>query len=177
MMKTGVVFILGLLGKLKSWVDKILSLSLIAIVGSMTLLVTYQVVARYVFNSPSAISEVLSRYLFIWLILLGSAYVFGLREHMAITFVKDKFAPKFRTCVEMFIELVTVTFAIFIMVMGGYSSSVRQMMQLDSALQIPMGAIYAAIPICGALMIFYFVYNETKLINELLSEPAEQTKG
>ena len=62
---------------LKSWVDKIISSACILIVGAMTILVTYQVVARYLFNSPSAVSEVLSRYLFIWLVLFGSAYVFG----------------------------------------------------------------------------------------------------
>ncbi|MFA0438682.1 C4-dicarboxylate ABC transporter permease [Vibrio sp. 10N.286.49.C2] len=152
----------------KSWVDKILSLTLIGIVGAMTLLVTYQVVVRYLFNSPSAISEVMSRYLFIWLILFGSAYVFGLREHMAITFIKDKFNEKLKTIVEMFIELVTVFFAFSIMIIGGYNSAVRQMWQLDSALQVPMGVIYSAIPIAGGLIAFYFLYNEFKLINKLL---------
>lgn len=148
---------------LKHWVDKLLSWICIAIVASMTLLVTYQVVVRYLFNSPSAVSEVLSRYLFIWLILFGAAYVFGLKEHMAINFVKQKFAEKTQIVLEMLIELVTVVFAISIMIIGGYNSSVRQMWQMDSALQIPMGVIYAAIPISGALMVFYFLYNEMHL--------------
>lgn len=152
---------------LKSWVDKIVSSICIAVVGAMTILVTYQVVARYLFNSPSAISEVLSRYLFIWLILFGSAYVFGLREHMAITFIKDKFSEKTKVCIEMFTEFATVVFALSIMIFGGYSSAVRQMWQLDSALQIPMGTIYAAIPISGGLMVFYFLYNELRLFNRL----------
>ncbi|MDV5169691.1 TRAP transporter small permease [Photobacterium rosenbergii] len=152
---------------LKQWIDKILSLFLITIVGTMTVLVTYQVASRYLFNSPSAVSEVLSRYLFIWLILFGSAYVFGLREHMAISFIKDKFNKKFRLLTEMFIELVTVSFAYTIMIIGGYNSAVRQMWQLDSALQIPMGVIYSAIPIAGGLIFFYFIYNELSLINQL----------
>ena len=152
---------------LKQWIDKILSLFLITIVGTMTVLVTYQVASRYLFNSPSAVSEVLSRYLFIWLILFGSAYVFGLREHMAINFIKDKFNKKLRLLTEMFIELVTVTFAYTIMIIGGYNSAVRQMWQLDSALQIPMGVIYSAIPIAGGLIFFYFIYNELSLIHQL----------
>lgn len=153
--------------RFKLLVDKLISTVCILIVGAMTALVTYQVVARYLFNSPSAISEVLSRYLFIWLILFGSAYVFGLREHMAISFIKDKFAEKTKVLVDMFIELVTVMFAISIMIIGGYSSAVRQMWQLDSALQIPMGVIYAAIPISGGIMVFYFLYNELNLIRRL----------
>ncbi|MCA2019185.1 TRAP transporter small permease [Vibrio tritonius] len=157
---------LGVVAKvdtLKRWVDKLLSGICIAIVASMTLLVTYQVVVRYLFNSPSAVSEVLSRYLFIWLVLFGSAYVFGLKEHMAINFLKQKFSEKTQLVLDMFIELVTVVFALSIMIIGGYSSSVRQMWQMDSALQIPMGTIYAAIPISGALMVFYFFYNEMHL--------------
>jgi TRAP-type C4-dicarboxylate transport system permease small subunit len=149
---------------LKSWVDRVLAGFCILIVGAMTVLVTYQVVARYLFNSPSAISEVLSRYLFIWLILFGSAYVFGLREHMAISFIKEKFSEKVQLLADMFIELVTVCFAISIMIIGGYSSTMRQMWQLDSALQIPIGMIYAAIPISGGLIVFFFLYNEFKLI-------------
>ncbi len=162
------------LDKLRYWVDTLLSWCLITIVGMMTVLVTYQVVVRYIFDSPSAFSEVLSRYSFIWLILLGAAYVFGLREHMAITFVKEKLSTKVRIVVEMVIELVTAVFAVTVMVLGGYNSSIRQMWQLDSALQIPMGVIYAAIPISGALILFYFLINEVKLFGELVDSKPEQ---
>lgn len=159
--------LISVFNKVKFWVDSVLSWILITIVGAMTALVTYQVVVRYIFDSPSAFSEVLSRYLFIWLILFGAAYVFGLREHMAITFVKDKLKKKTRIVVEMVIELITVIFAYTVMITGGYNSAVRQMWQLDSALQIPMGVIYAAIPISGALMLFYFLANELNLLGDI----------
>ncbi len=152
---------------LKHWVDTIISAILIFIIAAMTALVTYQVVSRYLFNSPSAISEVLSRYGFIWLILIGSAYVFGLREHMAITYVKHKFSEKVQIYIEMFTEFSTAIFALLIMIIGGYSSAVRQMWQLDSALQIPMGVIYSAIPFSGGLIIFYFLYHELNLFCRL----------
>ncbi len=148
----------------KAGVDFVISWLCIAIVGAMTLLVTYQVVSRYLFNSPSAVSEVLSRYLFIWLIFFGSAYVFGLREHMSISFIKDKFAPKIRIITDMFIELVILVFTASIMIFGGYNTSMRQMWQMDSALQIPMGFIYAAIPASGAFIVFYFLCNQINLI-------------
>ncbi len=158
------------LDRLKNTIDQCVSWFLISIVGSMTILVTYQVIVRYIFNSPSAFSEVLSRYLFIWLILFGAAYVFGLREHMAITFIKEKFNKKTRIIIEMVIELVTVIFAYTVMISGGYSSAARQMWQIDSALQIPMGTIYSAIPISGGLIFFYFIFNEMKLLNTLLND-------
>ncbi len=154
----------GIVSTAKRWLDTLVSWFCIALVALMTILVTYQVIVRYVFNDPSAVSEVLSRYLFIWLVLFGSAYVFGLKEHMAISFIKEKFSQKAQIILEAFIELAIVTFALSIMIFGGYSSATRQMWQLDSALQIPMGTIYAAIPISGALMVFYFIHNELQLV-------------
>lgn len=156
-----------LVDKVKKYVDKLVELLCISIVAIMTLLITYQVVSRYVFNSPSAVSEVLSRYLFIWLILFGSAYVFGLREHMAISYIKQKFSSKVQILVDMFSELIILIFALSVMIIGGNSASTRQMWQMDSALQIPIGIIYMAIPISGGLMIFYFFCNEIKLYRQL----------
>ncbi|MBV7388835.1 TRAP transporter small permease [Pasteurellaceae bacterium TAE3-ERU1] len=155
------------LEKVKFALDKLAAGLCIMIVAVMTVLITYQVVSRYIFNSPSAVSEVLSRYLFIWLILLAGAYVFGLREHMAIAYVKLKCRAKVQIILDMISELATAIFALSIMIIGGYSAALRQMWQLDSALQIPMGAIYAGIPISGAMIVFYFLYNELKLARAL----------
>ena len=39
--------------------------------------------------------------------------------------------------------------------------------RLDSALQIPIGVIYAAIPISGVLSIFYCLYNQYGLVRTI----------
>ena len=147
------------LTRVKQAVDKVASLLCILLVGLMTLLVTWQVASRYLFNSPSAISEVLARYLFIWLVLIGGAYVFGLREHMAITFMRDKLPRKICLSLEIVGELATSIFALLVLTLGGYIGMSRQMAQLDSALQIPIGVIYIAIPLSGAMTLFYCLYN------------------
>ncbi|KGQ32597.1 C4-dicarboxylate ABC transporter permease [Gallibacterium genomosp. 2] len=144
---------------IKKILDRAIEWICIFIVGLMTVLITYQVVVRYVFNSPSAVSEILSRYLFVWLILFAGAYVFGLREHMEIAFLKNKFPPKLQVVADSISEIVIATFAIGVMIIGGYSATVRQMFQLDSALQIPIGVIYSAIPISGAIIVFYSICN------------------
>ncbi|MDG3084839.1 TRAP transporter small permease [Vibrio hannami] len=152
--------------KVKKVMDWCVERACIAIMVLLTVLVTYQVVTRYVFDSPSAVSEVLSRYLFVWLVLIGGAYVFGLREHMAITYVRDKFSPKVGVVVDIAVEWAIAYFAYIVMWQGGYKASVRQMWQLDSALEIPMGVIYSALPIAAVLMLIYFFINQIKLINK-----------
>ncbi|MGR6980586.1 TRAP transporter small permease [Testudinibacter sp. P27/CKL/0425] len=152
---------------IKNIIDKIMEYLCILIVFLMCILVTYQVVTRYIFDNPSAISEILSRYLFIWLILFGGAYVFGLREHMSISFVKLKLPKKIQIYLDMFSELIIVIFSSAIMILGGYSITTRQMLQMDSSLQLPIGVVYMAIPISGVIMLFYFIYNEIMLLHKL----------
>ena len=156
--------------RVKQAVDKVASFLCILIVGLMTLLVTWQVASRYLFNSPSAVSEVLARYLFIWLVLIGGAYVFGLREHMAITFMRDKMPRKLRLSLEVLGELATTVFALLVLTIGGFIGMERQMAQLDSALQIPIGIIYIAIPLSGAMTLFYCLYNQYELFRKFSSK-------
>ncbi len=61
-------------------VDKAMEWLCIVMLAIMTVLVSYQVVTRYFFNNPSAMSENAAQYLFVWLVMFGSAYVFGSRE-------------------------------------------------------------------------------------------------
>lgn len=152
--------------RIKKVFDRALEVSCIGLMAMMTILVTYQVITRYMFNKPSAVSEVLSKYMFVWMVLLCAAYVFGLREHMNIPFVKDKLPAKGRIICDIIGEVIVALFGLGVMVIGGYAGAVRQMGQLDSALQVSMGIIYAAIPLSGISIVFYFFYNVSKLIGE-----------
>lgn len=155
------------MNNIKHLIDKIVEIICIILLSAMTLLVTYQVIVRYFFNAPSTFSEVLSKYLFVWLVMLCSAYVFGLREHMNIGFLRDKLPLKAKLIVEIISEVVILVFAWSIMIIGGSSGAMRQMIQLDSALEIPIGLIYMIIPISGALISFYFLYNQIELFSQL----------
>lgn len=143
----------------KRGLDKVVEWCCIIILGVMTVLVTYQVITRYCFNKPSSISETLAQYLFVWMIMFGSAYVFGLREHLDITVLKDRMKPTVRLSVEILTNFTLLAFAVAVMLLGGWKGAMNQMNTQDAALQIPVGVIYSAVPICGAITLFYAVYN------------------
>ncbi|BDF66780.1 TRAP transporter small permease [Pseudoflavonifractor phocaeensis] len=143
----------------KRGVDKVIEWLCIIILAVMTVLVTYQVVTRYFFSKPSAISETLAQYLFVWMIMYGSAYVFGLREHLDITTIKDKLHGVPLLVVELLINVVLILFAAVVLMYGGQAVTAQQMGTMDAALQIPMGVIYSAIPISGVFILFYAIYN------------------
>lgn len=143
----------------KKVLDKITSYSSVVIFIAMVLMVTYQVIARYFFKSPSSVTEVLTRYCFVWLIIISATYMFGQREHINIGVVKDKLPGKAKTVVNIIIECVTIVFAGLIMVFGGFKITQMNFVQYDSILHIPTGIIYSIIPICGVIIIFYSIYN------------------
>lgn len=131
----------------------------IVILAIMTILVTYQVITRFILNNPSAISEVLAQYLFVWLVMIGGAYVFGLRDHLSITVLKDRLSPVLNFGVEILIYLTLIAFSVLVCCYGGGKMTMGQMTSVDAALQIPRGYIYMAVPFCGVIMTFYSVYN------------------
>jgi TRAP-type C4-dicarboxylate transport system permease small subunit len=162
---------------LKKIVDTFLQWFCIIIVAVMAIFVTYQVVTRYFFNNPSAVSEALARYLFIWLTMYGGAYVFGKREHMNLEFIRSKFPIKIKTCLEMFSELIIAVFASTVMVIGGYIQTTTQMIQADPSTQVPMGIIYSSVLGGGIFILFYFVCNEIELIKKFKSIGAQKLSG
>ena len=122
------------LGAIKSVIDKIMEVINVIILAIMSVLVVYQVFARFVLNSPSAISEALSQYLFVWMIMFGSAYVFGVREHLTIDLIRDKFPPSVEMVVEILSNIVLAAFILLVCVYGGYMYTVKQAVQIDPSL-------------------------------------------
>ena len=143
---------------LKHGLDRFLAFVCIVDFIVMVLLTVYQVVVRYVFKSPSSVSEVLTRYCFVWLILLSATYVFGQRDH--------KLNGSTKRLLDAAIEVVIILFSALILVYGGSVITTMNMLQYDSILKIPTGTIYSIIPVCGVLIIFYSIYNLTVELNK-----------
>ncbi len=152
---------------LRKGLDKALEFICCVLLALMTILVTWQVISRYVLNNPSTITEELVLFSFVWMGLLGGAYLFGRNEHMAMTFLFDKLSEKNQTKVKLFFELVIMAFAVFILVFGGWNMSQLSMGQLSSSLQIPMGYVYLALPLSGITTVIYNVLNIADIVKEL----------
>ena len=82
--------------KIKAYLDRVIEKLLITIFGLMVINVIWQVITRYFSENPSSFTDELSRYLMIWLGILGAAYVTGKNEHVSIDFfIKKKIIKKF----------------------------------------------------------------------------------
>ena len=150
---------------LRKWINKVVEAFSVVIVAVMVLLVLWQVVARYLLNNPSTFTEALTRYLFVWLVLVSATYAFGSRDHMCISVLNARLKGRAKTAVNIAIEVLTILFAARVMIFGGSVITRMQMVSMDSSLHIPMGLVYSIIPICGVLTVFYCLCNIADELN------------
>ena len=147
------------LDKIKNVFDKILEILGTACLAIMTVLVVYQVVTRYFFNRPSGFSDITAQYLFVWMIMFGSAYVYGSKEHLTIDILKDNFSPKTYMIVEIITNVCLFVFIFIVCVSGGLKYTIGQRGQIDPTIHISMAVLYFSVPFTGIITLFYAVYN------------------
>ena len=147
------------LHKIRKAMNTVVSTICIILFAVMVVVGTYQIITRFVFNNPSTISEELLTYTFAWMAIFSSAYVFGKRDHMRMTFVADKLPKEQRKILEIVIELLIIAFAVIVLIYGGFTIMGLTMTQKTASLGVMMGVIYAVVPICGILIAIYGVLN------------------
>ena len=147
------------LHKIRKAMNAVVSTICIVLFAVMVIVGTYQIITRFVFNNPSTVSEELLTYTFAWMAIFSSAYVFGKRDHMRMTFIADKLPKEQRKILEIVIELLVIAFAVIVLIYGGFTIMGLTMTQKTASLGVMMGVVYAVVPICGILIAIYGVLN------------------
>lgn len=160
------------LNDIKVKVDNVIKWFLIVIMATMTINVLWQVFTRFVLQSPSSYTEELARYMLIWLGILGASYVAGQKMHLAIDLLSLKLKGKSKSYLEIFIQSLIFLFSLFVMVIGGFNlvQITLSLNQISAALQVPLGYVYAIVPVSGLIMMFYssiFIIDEMKKLKSI----------
>lgn len=142
---------------LRARIDKALEYLLVLLMGSLVLDVVWQVASRYILKNPSSFTDELATFLLIWVGLAGAAYVKGKNQHLAIDILHSKLNPLQLNHMMILINILVAAFCLFVMVVGGswlvYTRFVLG--QVSASLQIPVGYVYAIVPLSGLLMVYY----------------------
>jgi TRAP-type C4-dicarboxylate transport system permease small subunit len=147
---------------MKAWrgaIDRALGGAIALLLAAMVLNVLWQVFTRFALRNPSSYTEEAARYLMIWLGLLGSAYAAGQKAHLALDLITAKLQGARKRASEIAIHVVALLFALGVMVGGGGRLVWIQLTlgQQSAALQWKLGYVYLAVPLAGALIVFYSV--------------------
>lgn len=158
------------MNKFRNILNKVIEVICITLLAFMVVLGTWQIITRYILNNPSTVSEDLLIYSFVWMSLLGSAYVFGKKDHMTMVFFRQKLeskSPKVKIILNVITELLVMIFSAFVLVLGGFQISMLAMGQISPALGISMGYIYLSLPLSGVITIIYNILNLMDLKQEI----------
>ena len=145
--------------KTKSVINKVLAALCTILLVFMTFLVIWQVFTRYVLNDPASFTEELVRYSLIWTGFIGAAYAFSTREHMALTFLRDKLEPNKKRLVTIGVDALILIFAFAIIFVGGAKLAFAASMEYSALLGVPRSLVYAMAPVSGLFIVIIQIIN------------------
>ena len=133
-----------------------LKVVIVVLLTAMTLTVALQIVLRYFFASPLPWGEEITRYMFVYLIFLGSAVGIHAGIHVSIDALIVRLPARARRAMELLAKLIVAAFLV-VLVIYGTQLALTTIGQRSPALGIPIGIAYFAIPL-GALFGLLFVF-------------------
>lgn len=148
----------------KNGIDRVLTWVCVVLFAALVLDVMWQVITRQILNNPSAWSEELAKYLFIWLGLFGAALVFGERGHVAVDLLVQRSPRKVQVVLMTLTQLAILAFALLVLVWGGIRVSNLAWDQNLTGLPVNVGWLYTALPISGVLTALYTVYHLVRIV-------------
>ncbi len=151
--------------------DKLLSkvrtvLYAFSCIAMMVMLVTIfsQVITRYGFGYTPEWSEELARFLFVYVVFLGSALIMGESGHLAVEFLPGRYKGKpFGRFLEIFILICSYLF-VFILFFQGAKMTQVMTFQESPGLEISMSYVYVVIPVSAVLMFLYLVRDTLRIV-------------
>lgn len=145
------------MSKLAQGLDWVITRSLIVLMALIVLTVCWQVMSRYLLQSPSSGSEELARFLLIWIGLLGAVYCYRTKAHLGVNILTNKMAPSQQLVAALLTHVIVQIFAISTLVIGGYNlvNMALEPVQISAALGLKVAYVYAVLPLSGILFCLY----------------------
>ena len=122
----------------------------------MTLVIILLVITRNFFGFSYSWSEELTRYLLVWMCLLGAVVLLQRDDHIKIDFISFLLPAKANAVLVLALRLVTLTFLVFLAYQGWLTALARGINR-SPALGISLTWPYMAIAVSAALMVFVIV--------------------
>jgi TRAP-type C4-dicarboxylate transport system permease small subunit len=136
----------------------------------------FQVMTRILFNYPLTFTEEVSRYCFLWMVLLGLSFATKYDRHIRITFITDRFPRIARMMVDILLHLLTIAIFTWVLINGikyvSYSS-----VSVTPAIQIKRSYVVTILPICGFLMIVRSLERFAADVKNIFSKPSTEKES
>ena len=141
------------------------------ILAVMTLAVFVQVVVRYAGRWTVTGLDEVARYLFVWLVMIGAAAAMHRAEHTSLDYFRDRLPARGRALVRavthgagllLFLSLIKTSFVLV----------PNAQLQTSAGLELPLGYVYAAVPVGSALILLPMAWNFAVALRDLWRKPS-----
>ena len=127
---------------------RLLTVLMIVAVGILLIPITLQIISRYTALIPSYIwTEEMSRFLFIWMVMLGAMIGVRERSHFEVNVWPD-LPPRAEALLRMFANVFVLIFAL-VFAWWGIAFLRFGWDQTSELAELPMGTIFIAWPVAG----------------------------
>lgn len=129
------------------------------VIGIVVLMMSYEVVSRYIFNAPTIWSGELCQYGLCFATMLGGGYTLLVDKHIRVDIIYRKFNFKRRAVIEMATWWIVIVFLLVLIWKGGelaidaYLGNEKSM----TFMEVPMYYSLALVPIGASLLLLQAV--------------------
>ena len=147
------------------FLNSIMTVIVVILVGALTITVGLQVFFRYVIQSSLIWSEEISRYFLIWVSFLGASIALRKQSHINVSMLLD-FLTKRGFGIAAILSYTISLVTLLVLSYFGSVIALRNMHQLSVVTKVPMGIVYLCIPIASLLMLVQIMENVGKLFHK-----------
>jgi TRAP-type C4-dicarboxylate transport system permease small subunit len=117
-----------------------------------------QVVLRFLGQAGIDGLEEVPRYLFVWLVMIGAAAAMYRGEHTALDYFINLLGPRLRAVIVAFTNAVAIVLFLYLIRLSWVLVPNAQL-QTSPGLELPLGYVFAAIPVGAILLVLPMLRN------------------
>jgi TRAP-type transport system small permease protein len=140
---------------MKKWVDRLIGALLIL----MFLATLFQVMARNVIHVSAMWPEELAKFLFVFIVFLGSATLMEHEEHITITILSDRLPVFLLRCQRLLVQLILVAFGVMFVWSAWLNVLNSWEFYAPSIPWFRMSYLYLVLVFSGILTVCYLLLN------------------
>ena len=135
----------------------------------ITVIIIYEIAARYIFNSPTMWVAETSEFAFALFFLLGGAYTLYYDGHVKIDIILSRITKKSRNILELIAAIIIVSYmALFSWTSGIMAYESTMLMERSQSVWGPyIFPIFWAVPIAGVMMILQAASDAIKCLKAI----------
>lgn len=164
---------MGILRSVKRGLDRFLDTAMMALLVGIVSLVLLQISQRYFSLFPTPWTEEMSRYLFVYLTFVGSAYLIKEKGHITVDVIVERLPRKVRLGVLVVVYLLLMLF-LYIFVGGILELTLSSVgIRASTMSWFSMSYLYGGVWLGGVLIFVYALIEFLKSLRLLFSRGEE----